>query len=84
MSRVEIFVGLENRVIEKAKSLLDQYTLFVVDKVIADKASELRKRYGWKLPDAFQAALSIHRHIKLSTQNSKYFDPIKHSFVEIP
>ena len=84
MSRAEIFVGLENRVIEKAKSLLDQYTLLVVDKVIADSATELRKRYGWKLPDAFQAALSIHRHIKLSTQNTKYFDPIKHSFVEIP
>jgi len=84
MSRAEILVGLENRVIEKAKSLLDPYTLLVVDKVIADSASELRKRSGWKLPDAFQAALSIHRHIKLSTRNTKDFDPIKHSFVEIP
>jgi len=80
MSQAEIFIGLEDRVIKKAKSLLGQYTLLVVDKVIADSATELRKRYGWKLPDAFQAALSIHGHITLSTQNKKYFDPIKQFF----
>ena len=80
MSRAEIFVGLENRVIEKAKSLLDQYTLLVVDKVTADSATELRKRCGWKLPDEFQIALCIHGHLTLSTQNKKYFDPIKHIF----
>lgn len=84
ISRAEVLVGLDNKAIEKAKSLLDQYTLLVIDKVIADRASELRKRYGWKLPDAFQAALAIHHHIKLSTRNTKDFDPVKHSFVEIP
>ena len=84
ISRAEVLVGLDNKAIEKAKSLLDQYTLLVIDKVIADRASELRKRYGWKLPDAFQAALAIHHHIKLSTRNTKDFDPVKHSFVEVP
>ena len=84
ISRAEVLVGLDNKAIEKAKSLLDQYTLLVIDKAIADKASELRKRYGWKLPDAFQAALAIHHHIKLSTRNTKDFDPVKHSFVEVP
>jgi predicted nucleic acid-binding protein len=48
------------------------------------RAAELRKKYGWKLPDAFQAALAMHNHIKLSTRNTRDFDPIKHSFVEIP
>lgn len=84
ISRAEILVGLDDKIIGKARSLLDQYTLLIIDKDIADRAAELRKMYGWKLPDAFQAALAIHNHIKLSTRNTKDFDPIKHSFVEIP
>jgi predicted nucleic acid-binding protein len=40
--------------------------------------------YGWKLPDAFQAALALHHHLKLCTRNTKDFDPKKHSFVEVP
>lgn len=84
ISRAEILVGLDNSVIEKAKSLLDHYTLLIIDKAVADRAAELRRRYGWKLPDAFQAALAIHHHIKLSTRNTKDFDPAEHSFVEIP
>ncbi len=77
-------IGLDDKIIEKAKSLLDQYELLAIDKDIADRAAELRKKYGWELPDAFQAALAMHNHIKLSTRNTRDFDPIKHSFVEIP
>lgn len=84
ISRAEILAGLDNKVIEKARSLLDQYVLLFIEKDIADRAAEFRKRYGWTLPDAFQAALAIHNHIILSTRNTKDFDPIKHSFVEIP
>lgn len=84
ISRAEILVGLDNKAIEKAKLLLDHYTLLIIDKAIADKAAELRKRYGWKLPDAFQAALAIYHHIQLSTRDTKDFDPAIHSFVEIP
>jgi predicted nucleic acid-binding protein len=84
MSRVEIFVGSDNKIIEKTKSLLDQYSLLGIYKEIAKSITGLRKRYGWELPDAFQAALCIHRHIKLSIQNIKCFDPIKIFFVEIP
>ena len=84
ISRAEILVGFDENSIEKAKSLLDQYRLLIIDKEIADSAAEKRREYGWKLPDAFQAALAIHHHIKLSTRNTKDFDPKKHSFVEIP
>jgi len=84
ISRAEILTGIDNNAVTKAKALLDQYTLLIIDKAIADKAAELRKRHGWKLPDAFQAALAIHHHIQLSTRDTKDFDPATHSFVEIP
>ncbi len=44
----------------------------------------MRKKHGWKLSDAFQAAISIHHKIKLTTRNTKDFDSKKHDFVEIP
>lgn len=84
ISRAEILVGFDKTNIEKAKSLLDQYRLLIIDKDIADSAAEVRRLYGWKLPDAFQAALAMHHKIKLSTRNTKDFDPEKHSFAEIP
>jgi predicted nucleic acid-binding protein len=47
-------------------------------------AAQLRGKYGWKLPDAFQAALAQHHKTKLTTRNTKDFDPKKHDFVEVP
>ena len=84
ITRAEILAGFSDESIEKAKSLLDQYTLLSIDKAAADKAAELRREFRWKLPDAFQAALAINGQTKLSTRNVKDFDPGKHSFVEIP
>jgi predicted nucleic acid-binding protein len=80
----EILVGMEDMSKDKVMSFLDQYRILSIDKDIADLAAELRKAYGWKLPDAFQAAIAVHHHLKLCTRNTKDFDPRKHSFVEIP
>ena len=84
ITRAEILVGFDEESAKAAKSLLDQYQLLIIDKDVADRAAELRRTHGWKLPDAFQAALAIHHHTKLSTRNTKDFDPQKHTFVEIP
>jgi len=75
ISRAEILVGLEDKIIGMARSLLGRYTLLIIHEDIADRAAELRKMYGWKLPDAFQAAMAIYNHIKLSTRDTKNFDP---------
>ena len=64
--------------------LLDQYILLIIDKSIADLAANLRRKFGWKLPDAFQAALAQYHKVKLSTRNTKDFKPQIHDFVEIP
>lgn len=84
ITRAEILVGIEESDEGLVKAFLDQYHLFGIDKEIADLAATLRKNHSWKLPDAFQAAISINNNIKLTTRNTKDFDPAKHSFIEIP
>jgi len=84
ITRAEILVGFESKSADKAILLLDQFILLPIERDIADKAAELRKIHGWKLPDAFQAALAIHYNATLVTRNTKDFNPIRHNFVEVP
>ena len=84
ITRAEILVGAEGTVESLVKAFLDQYRLLPIDKPIADLSATLRREYGWKLPDAFQAALAKYHRIKLTTRNTKDFDPKKHDFVEVP
>lgn len=84
ITRAEILAGLDEEGQARVISLLDQYRLLIIDKPIADLPAQLRRRYGWKLPDAFQAALAQHHKARLTTRNTKDFDPTQHGFVEIP
>lgn len=84
ISYAEILVGFDDEAAEKAKALLAHYEILNIDTAIAEKAAALRRSYGWKLPDAFQAALALFHHLRLCTRNTKDFDPGKHAFVEIP
>jgi len=84
ITRAEILVGFDDKNREKAKLLLDQFKLLLIDKNIADETAWLQTKYGWKLPDAFQAALAIHYRIKLCTRNIRDFNPEVHPFIEIP
>ena len=84
ITRAEILVGVEPKNEALIKAFLDQFVLLIIDKAIADLAASLRQSQGWKLPDAFQAALCIYHKIKLATRNTKDFDPDRHDFVEIP
>jgi predicted nucleic acid-binding protein len=84
ISLAEILVGLDKENSRRAKMLLDQFHLLPIDGPAAEKAAELRREFGWKLPDAFQAALAVLHNISLTTRNTRDFDPDKHSFIEIP
>ena len=84
ITRAEILTGIHEDEQTEIIHLLDQYQLLTIDKSIADLAANLRRKYGWKLPDAFQAALAKYHKIKLSTRNTKDFQPQTHDFVEIP
>jgi predicted nucleic acid-binding protein len=84
ITRAEILVGVKSEDAPLVKAFLDQFHLLIIDKPIADLAADLRKSHNWKLPDAFQAALCHYHQIKLTTRNTKDFDPQKHDFVEVP
>jgi predicted nucleic acid-binding protein len=84
ITRAEILAGLEEEDKKVVVELLDQYKLLIIDQSVADMAADLRRVHRWKLPDAFQAALALHHKIKLTTRNTKDFDPKKVDFIEIP
>jgi len=87
ISYAEILTGLDEEGERKARPLLCIFEMLEIDAAVADKAATLRRKYGWKLPDvpdAFQAAIAMIHDVKLSTRNTKDFNPQRHSFVEIP
>ena len=84
ISYAEILTGLDEDGERKAVPLLHSFEMLEIDASVAEKAAMLRRQHGWKLPDAFQAALAITHDIVLCTRNIKDFNPKKHPFVEIP
>ncbi|MEJ2589319.1 MAG: PIN domain-containing protein [Deltaproteobacteria bacterium] len=84
ITRAEIWVGIAQPDLERVKALLDQFRNLAIDTPIADLGASLRKEHGWKLPDAFQAAVATYHHVKLVTRNTKDFDPRRHDFIEVP
>jgi hypothetical protein len=84
ITRAKILADLDEEGEKAVLPLLEQYHLLIIDRPIADLAARLRRTLGWKLPDAFQAALAQHHKVKLTTRNTKDFDPDKLDFVEVP
>ncbi|MDZ4165705.1 MAG: PIN domain-containing protein [Smithellaceae bacterium] len=84
ISFAEILTGLDEDGERKARPLLSSFEMLEIDAAVAEKAAALRRQHGWKMPDAFQAAIALRHGIKLCTRNTKDFNPQKHSFVEIP
>lgn len=84
ITRAEVLTGVEEKDLLLVKQLLDQFVVFEISQAIADLAAQLRKTHGWKLPDAFQAALAQENKLKLVTRNTKDFSPQSHPFVVIP
>jgi len=84
ISYAEILTGLDEDGERRARLLLSSFEMLEINAAVAEKAAALRRQHGWKLPDAFQAAIAILHDIKLCTRNTKDFNPQKHSFVEIP
>lgn len=84
ISYAEILTGLDEEGGRKVRPLLQSFEMLEIDAVVAEKTAALRRQYGWKLPDAFQAAVAIIHDVKLCTRNTKDFNPQQHAFVEIP
>ena len=84
ITRAEVLTGFEQRVAGKAARFLDCFPTLGIDQQTADLAAALRRGHGWKLPDAFQAAIAQQHGLKLVTRNRRDFPPQRHRFVVIP
>ena len=84
VTRAEVLVGVEESDLARVVAFLDYFPLLSIDRDISDLAAALRREHGWKLPDAFQAALAQHHGCEFATRNTDDFDPEKHDFVVVP
>jgi len=84
ITRAEVLSGKMGPRTEKAADLLNHYSTLGIGQETADVAAELRRDHGWRLPDAFQAALAKIHDLKLATRNTRDFSPKKHPFVVVP
>ena len=67
-----------------AYELCEQFECLPLTKDVATRAAELRRKSGWKLPDAFQAAMALRSGLKLVTRNSRDFDEKRRPFILTP
>ncbi len=84
ITRAEVLTGFEPRAASKAAQFLDCFPTLGIDQATADLAAALRRDHGWKLPDAFQAAIAQQHGLRLVTRNRRDFPPQRHRFVVIP
>ena len=84
ITRAEVLTGFEHRAVGKAIQFLDCFPTLAIDEATADLAAALRRERGWKLPDAFQAAIAQQHGLRLVTRNRRDFPPQRYRFVDIP
>ena len=84
ITRAEVLTGFDPASARKALRLLDSFPTLGIDQAAADLAAGLRRRHGWKLPDAFQAAIAQQYGLSLATRNVRDFPPKRFAFVVVP
>jgi predicted nucleic acid-binding protein len=84
ISRAEVLSGPPMLRLEIVIEWLDRFPTLSMGRETADLAAELRRKYRWRLPDAFQAALAQIHDLKLATRNTRDFSPDRHNFVIVP
>ena len=84
VTRAEVLTGFDRPAARKALRLLDAFPTLGIDQAAADLAAALRRQHGWKLPDAFQAAIAQQYGLSLVTRNLRDFSPQRFAFVIVP
>jgi len=84
ITRAEVLAGFDAAGAERAKPLLELFPVLTITKEVADQAAILRRENGWKLPDAFQAALAQIHKLQLATRNTRDFPPGQYAFITVP
>ena len=83
-TRAEVFTGFDEEHLPLARGLLDRFPTMPVTATEADLAASLRRSEGWRLPDAFQAAVAQCNGLRLVTRDTEDFPPHRYPFVEVP
>jgi predicted nucleic acid-binding protein len=84
VTRAEVLTGYGQDGLAPIQLFLEAFPALSIDQKVADLAARLRREYKWKLPDAFQAALSQTHKLKLVTRNTKDFPTERFDFVISP
>lgn len=84
VTRAEVLVGFDTKQAGVAAGFLNRFPTLPIDMALADLAAQLRRQYGWRLPDAFQAALASYHGLRLVTRNTNDFPPERFDFVDVP
>lgn len=84
ITRAEVLSGVARADLPLVKRLLDRFQTLEITAAVGNRAARLRRRNGWKLPDALQAALAIEHRLLLATRNTRDFAPKRFRFVRIP
>ena len=74
ITRAELFSG--RRGIDESIALLAPFREIPVDRRIAERAGEIRRETGIRLPDALIAATALAWEIPLTTRNRKDFEKV--------
>ena len=83
ITRAEVLTGGSAEEARPARDLCDKFECLPLTEDDATSAAEMRRANGWKLPDAFQAAVAKRHGLKLVTRGARGFDEKKHAFVLI-
>ncbi len=84
ITRAEVLSGGTEEEATSALDLCNEFECLPMTKDDATRAAALRRKHGWKLPDAFQAAVALRAGLKLVTRDARGFNGRKLSFVLIP
>jgi predicted nucleic acid-binding protein len=84
ITRAEVLSGGTEEEATGALELCDEFECMLLTTEDAMNAAALRRKHGWKLPDAFQAAVAFRFGLKLVTRDLRGFDGKRHPFVFIP
>jgi len=84
VSRTEILAGYGVKEQREVLRLLNRFPALGIGLETADLACRLRLHNGWRVPDAFQAAIAQANKLQFVTRNTRDFPAESHSFVMVP
>ena len=75
VTRAELFAG--NSASDLVAQLLAPFRELHVDRLVAERAGRIRRKFQLRMPDALIAATAVEHQLILVTRNRKVFDRVR-------